>query len=284
MSINYNEYINKIIEVGKKELCTSQDLDYFLANIPDVGNRELRNTLQRDYKINTGHITRREFLTLDYKINKQPLLDAQKKIISFLTNLIKGCHLIEIRYGGFGSTTNICNLFASLIGADVNKAIDLYNWIAFNGGNYYIEPNIAHKEARKVEQWVEKSRIEKLLNDQKIRSEAITRRKNMLYLHTKKSNETRKLHKECKEMFQKMDDKQLVKTFKQYTRDRHPFSLISFLQKTYNLYISKIALVVAVGYPHHITQRGNYRQKIFADDSDRRKCLSPLKEENSTIT
>jgi len=25
----------------------------------------------------------------------------------------------------------------------------------------------------------------------------------------------------------------------------------------------RIARVVAVGYPHHITQRGNYRQKIF---------------------
>jgi len=213
MSINYNEYINKIIEVGKKELCTSQDLDYFLANLPDVGNRELRNTLQRDYKIDTSHITRREFLAFDHKIKKQSLSDTQKKIISFLTNLIKGCHLIELRYGGFGSATNICNLFASLFGADVNKAIDLYNWIAFNGGNYYISPNIAHEEARKVEQCVEKSRIEKLLNDQKICSEAIARRKNKLYLHAKKSNGTRILHKECKEMFQKMDDKQLVKTF-----------------------------------------------------------------------
>ena len=150
MSINYNEYINKIIEVGKKEFCTSQNLEYFLANLPDVGNGELRDTLQRDFKINTGHITRRGFLALDHKVNKQPLSDTQKKIISFLTNLIKGCHLIEIRYGGFGSTTNICNLFNSLIEVDVNKAIDLYNWIAFNGGNYYIEPNIAHEEARKV--------------------------------------------------------------------------------------------------------------------------------------
>jgi len=32
--------------------------------------------------------------------------------------------------------------------------------------------------------------------------------------------------------------------------------------------------------PHHITQRGNYRQKIFADDTDRRKYLSLLKEES----
>ena len=42
----------------------------------------------------------------------------------------------------------------------------------------------------------------------------------------------------------------------------------------------RIARVVAAGYPHHITQRGNYRQKIFADDTDRRKYLSLLKEES----
>jgi len=35
----------------------------------------------------------------------------------------------------------------------------------------------------------------------------------------------------------------------------------------------RIARVVAVGYPHHITQRGNYRQKIFSSDTDREKYL-----------
>jgi len=48
--------------------------------------------------------------------------------------------------------------------------------------------------------------------------------------------------------------------------------------RTYNLYIQRIALIVAAGYPHHITQRGNYRQKIFADDTVRRRYLSLLKE------
>ena len=41
----------------------------------------------------------------------------------------------------------------------------------------------------------------------------------------------------------------------------------------------RIGRVVAVEYPHHITQRGNYRQKIFSDDGDRRKYLSFLKDE-----
>jgi putative transposase len=42
----------------------------------------------------------------------------------------------------------------------------------------------------------------------------------------------------------------------------------------------RIARVVAVGYPHHITQRGNYRQEIFADDADRSKYISFLKKES----
>jgi len=42
----------------------------------------------------------------------------------------------------------------------------------------------------------------------------------------------------------------------------------------------RIARVVAAGHPHHITQRGNYQQKIFADDTDRRKYLSLLQEES----
>ncbi len=41
----------------------------------------------------------------------------------------------------------------------------------------------------------------------------------------------------------------------------------------------RIARVVAVGYPHHITQRGNYRQNIFSDDADRKKYISFLKKE-----
>jgi len=42
----------------------------------------------------------------------------------------------------------------------------------------------------------------------------------------------------------------------------------------------RIARVVAVGYPHHITQRGNYRQKIFSEDADYKKYISTLKEES----
>ena len=33
---------------------------------------------------------------------------------------------------------------------------------------------------------------------------------------------------------------------------------------------------IAVGYPHHVTQRVNYRENIFFDDQDRRTYLEYL--------
>jgi len=40
----------------------------------------------------------------------------------------------------------------------------------------------------------------------------------------------------------------------------------------------RIARVVAVGEAHHITQRGNYRQKIFRSNKDREQYLAWIKE------
>ncbi len=40
----------------------------------------------------------------------------------------------------------------------------------------------------------------------------------------------------------------------------------------------RISRVVAVGYPHHITQRGNYRQSVFESDEDYIQYLKWLKE------
>lgn len=39
----------------------------------------------------------------------------------------------------------------------------------------------------------------------------------------------------------------------------------------------RMARVVRVGHPHHITQRGNYQREIFADDGDRNQYLSLMK-------
>lgn len=40
----------------------------------------------------------------------------------------------------------------------------------------------------------------------------------------------------------------------------------------------RIARVVAIGLPHHITQRGNYQHKVFLGDNDRKQYLSWIKE------
>jgi putative transposase len=40
--------------------------------------------------------------------------------------------------------------------------------------------------------------------------------------------------------------------------------------------VSRIARVVAVGLPHHVTQRGNNRGQVFFDDDDRRFYLWTL--------
>ena len=38
----------------------------------------------------------------------------------------------------------------------------------------------------------------------------------------------------------------------------------------------RLVRVVATGLPHHVTQRGNYRQHVFSSDSDRLTYLGLL--------
>ncbi|WP_243688741.1 hypothetical protein [Geotalea toluenoxydans] len=38
----------------------------------------------------------------------------------------------------------------------------------------------------------------------------------------------------------------------------------------------RIARIIAPGYPHHITQRGNNRATVFFDDEDRQTYLKLL--------
>ncbi|MCL0086503.1 transposase [Thermodesulfovibrionales bacterium] len=46
----------------------------------------------------------------------------------------------------------------------------------------------------------------------------------------------------------------------------------------------RITRIVAVGLPHHITQRGNYRQNVFLDDNDRKHYLSWIHEYSTTYS
>ena len=42
--------------------------------------------------------------------------------------------------------------------------------------------------------------------------------------------------------------------------------------------MTRIARIIAVDYPHHITQRGNNHRIVFNDDEDRKKYLSLVRE------
>ena len=44
--------------------------------------------------------------------------------------------------------------------------------------------------------------------------------------------------------------------------------MTAFAALSYIVSMPRIARAVAVGYPHHITQRGNYRQVVFERDKD----------------
>jgi putative transposase len=44
----------------------------------------------------------------------------------------------------------------------------------------------------------------------------------------------------------------------------------------YDEQMSRIARVVAPGYPHHVTQRGNNRLTVFFDDQGRKTYLELL--------
>lgn len=208
------EYINKIIEIGKRGTCTDQELSYFLPNLPDVANKDLLHVLKNEYGISTWHWTRRDILAIDAVGNVQSLTNEDEKLVSFIVDLVKGIHIIEFKSGyGGSSTTTICNLFGTLIEKDANRFIDLYNWIASNGGNYYIESGVNFEESKKREQNAEKNRIEMLANDQKVHTDAVARKQNNRDLHAKASDETQRLYKECKEELLKMSDEQLIDSF-----------------------------------------------------------------------
>ena len=46
--------------------------------------------------------------------------------------------------------------------------------------------------------------------------------------------------------------------------------------------MARVARIVAVGLPHHVTQRGNNRQAIFQTDRDRNLYLKLLREHSES--
>ncbi len=112
--------------------------------------------------------------------------------VLFFENLIKGYRLINGSSGG--STNQIYNLIKKIEEKDKNKAIELFNWVAFNGGDYYIEKDISYEEKTKMDEIKKKKYEEKLLNDQKIHLEAVARKKQESDLHISRKKEKIPVH------------------------------------------------------------------------------------------
>jgi hypothetical protein len=128
-----NEYIEKIIEVGQKGYCDIEELNYFLPNQPTLRGSEL-------IFMNPGRYLR----DMNYSEHR-------------LQDLIKGCHLIERKYVeitrnnyGFGSPSPTSNLLNDLeVKTQDHKTFEnIYDWVAFNGGNYDIKPNVDYASSR----------------------------------------------------------------------------------------------------------------------------------------
>jgi hypothetical protein len=184
-NISKSEYIQKILQVGKKGFCTSEDLVYFLPGFPDH---------HKPY--------------LEFRIKPQDVPP------DLLPDLIRGCHLIEEKsVWGFGSPTPTKELIDALEVIDPDQAIALYNWVAAHGGNYYINSGIsyAQNQQRKLEHQQEIEAIR--MSEQKRHEDAVARKKQNQGKHEASSAQTNNQYQEFKARFQAMDDAQLIDAF-----------------------------------------------------------------------
>ena len=115
-----NWYVHQILAVGQKGSCTSEELHFFLPDYPKTHGSELL-----------------------FCVSDKDVSDA------LLSDLIRGCHLIEMKYredtgyeNGFGSPSPTYRLISVLKSIDRKNADELTHWVALNGGNYHITPNI----------------------------------------------------------------------------------------------------------------------------------------------
>lgn len=112
----------KVKEIGSKSFCSLNDLKEILPDFPSLkGSEDI-------FKIN--HANAKEYI--DDKVD----------------DLIKGLHCIEEAYKketrndfGFGSPSPTAKVIDTLKIKDPELAEILYNWVADNGGNYYIKSN-----------------------------------------------------------------------------------------------------------------------------------------------
>ncbi|MDD3940726.1 MAG: hypothetical protein PHQ01_04115 [Candidatus Pacebacteria bacterium] len=113
----HEKEINKIIEIGKNGICETDNLYYFLPNFPSLTGQELLFSNFDFFELSLDNI--------EY--------------------LIKGLHYIELEHRketenefGFGSPSKTSSLIYRVGRKDSERGQRLREWIANNGGNYYI--------------------------------------------------------------------------------------------------------------------------------------------------
>lgn len=193
------ETLNLLSEIGKKESCTHEEFISFIPHFPSIGDSELITS-----------INGREF-------------GMKRTTNEDLYYMTKGYHIIEKHYRemlndkmGFGSPSKVITLIDIVGKFDLEKAIELYDWVAFNGGNYYIEPNVTYKEKQEIRRLRLERAHEIQENDKKTHRDAVLSRKRVAEDHIKLSKETKEIYLKFQEKIQNMDDSNIINLFNEW--------------------------------------------------------------------
>ena len=115
-------FIQKIINIGKNQSVSGEQVRELLPDYPTLrGNEEL------------------------FKIS---WTNAERYLDKNFFDFVKGLHVVELKYRemtdndlGFGSPSSTEKVIQAIEKKDKEQANILRNWIADNGGNYYIKIN-----------------------------------------------------------------------------------------------------------------------------------------------
>jgi len=139
---------DRVIKVSKSGVCSLNELTYFLPTFPVINYSE----------------------PIFRRLKDEVIILSDTDLIDY----IKGLHIIEITFRkfkgdefGFGSPSITHELLNKL---NLDNHIKLYDWIAFNGGNFFIPPNITYLQNKRDKQ-------NKLLKEQQKHIEAVVNRK-----------------------------------------------------------------------------------------------------------
>ncbi len=188
ISQELHEYLEKIIQVGETGECPVDLLGYFIKDYPNTRGAYLRHTVW-----------------------------AQSVPITRLPSLIKGCHLIELKYRevkgndfGFGSTSRTKDLIEDFHKREPELAERLYDWVGKNGGNYFILVGTTYVDMKLKQKQREKRQATKLAQDQEAHKQAVEVKGKRSEAHIINSKEHNEMYLEFQNKFHSMTDNELM--------------------------------------------------------------------------